>query len=72
MIEIPGPAPCVPLTMKHWSKKHYSIMYPFEFKMYPCVLCLAEISSRKELDKHNRAEHVGERAFLCSMCTNAL
>ena len=59
------------LTMKHWSKKHYSNMYPFEFKMYPCVLCAAKISSRKELDKHNRAEHVGERAFLCSNCTNA-
>ena len=27
--------------------------------------------SRKELNKHNRAEHVGERAFPCSMCENA-
>ena len=74
MIEIPGPAPCV-VCSSQWSSgvrsTIYSIMYSFELKMYPCVLCTAEISSRKELDKHNRADHVGERAFLCSICTNA-
>ena len=59
------------LTIKNCSKKHCSVMYPFKFKMLSCVLCVAEISSRKELDNHNGAEHVGERAFLCIMYINA-
>ena len=59
------------LTMKHWKKKHYNIMEPCELKMYPCVLCAAELRSRKELDKLDRVEHVGGTAFLCSMCRNA-
>ena len=50
----------------HWKKMHYNIMEPFELKMYLCVLCAAKFRSMKEQDKHNRVEHVGERAFPCS------
>ena len=39
-------------------------MQPGELKMYPCILCAAELRSRKELDKLDRVEHVGETAFV--------
>ena len=37
-------------------------------QIYPCVLCAAYFRSRRDLDKHNREEHVGERAFPYSVC----
>ena len=46
------------------EEEHDNIMEPCELKIYPCVFCAAEVRSRKELDKHNRAKHVRERAFL--------
>ena len=51
--------------------KHYNIMEPCELNMYPCILCAAEFMSRKELDRHNIEEHVGETVFPCSLCRNA-
>ena len=46
-------------------------MEPCEVKIYICVLFSPKFKSEKELDNHNRAEHVGERAFPCSACGNS-
>ena len=58
------------LQLLYWRKYELSqyLMVINRPDIYPCVLCAADFRSRRDLDKHNREEHVGERAFPYSVC----